>query len=85
MEVFLKFNEQARTDLLTREESLRKTRALPPNHLTGLGITGNKEPLTLKCLHAHAADFLAGELNPVGRQALGPILWPKNCHLCETL
>ena len=84
MEDYLKLNTQARTGLLKRENELRKARALPLSPLADLGITGNRKPLKLKCLHAHAADFLAGELNPVGRQVIERVPWPDGCRLCET-
>ena len=85
MEKYLSIDSQARAALLKRETALRETRAQPTNRLTGLGISGNRKPLNLKCLHAHTADFLACELNPVGRQVMESITWPNNCRLCETL
>jgi hypothetical protein len=37
----------------------------------GVGIAGKSDPLAVKCLHAHAAAFLAGLDDPVGEAVVG--------------
>jgi hypothetical protein len=37
---------------------------------TGLGIAGQRDPLGVKCLHAHVATLLSGTPDPVGEGAL---------------
>lgn len=51
-------------------------------NLLSLGIAGTAELLSLKCLHAHLADFLIGGVNPVGEkvaQLLGEITCSSRC------
>jgi hypothetical protein len=39
----------------------------------GTGIAGQRDPTAVKCLHAHAAAFLGGIGDPVGRSLLARI------------
>lgn len=66
-------------------ESLRSaTEALVTkrNELDALGPTDHPGggPERIKCLHAHAAHFLASRDNPVGEETLAALQWedPKN-------
>ncbi|MDP2183551.1 MAG: DUF501 domain-containing protein [Actinomycetota bacterium] len=38
-----------------------------------VGIAGQRDPLAIKCLHAHVAAFLAGIADPIGEAVLGQI------------
>ena len=40
----------------------------------GVGIAGQRDPLAVKCLHAHAAAALAGIADPVGAGALAGVV-----------
>jgi len=37
-----------------------------PTTILESGVDGTRDPLFVKCLHAHLADYLAGNDNPVG-------------------
>ncbi len=79
----LKEDHAARSELLNREKRIRKSRKTLEGLAPDVGITGNREPLRLKCLHAHTADFLAGEQNPIGRLVMEDIAWPEDCQMCD--
>ena len=50
--------------------------------LRGVGIAGNRNPLHLKCLHAHAADYLVAGLNPIGKKVMRSTPVPDGCRVC---
>ncbi len=43
----------------------------------GTGIAGQKDPLAVKCLHAHVAAALAGTGDPLGLECMGR--WDEAC------
>ena len=62
-------NESLASRLLDADESYRTARA----HEAGgvdptpeVGIAGQRDPLAIKCLHAHVAAYLAGIADPIG-------------------
>jgi hypothetical protein len=50
--------------------------------LRDVGIAGNRNLDHIKCLHAHAADFLAAGLNPIGEKVLERAPLPDDCGIC---
>lgn len=82
-QIKLEENDAARAELLDRERLIRQSRANLNIPGADVGLTGNREPLRLKCLHAHTADFLAGEQNPIGRLVMKEITWPNDCQICD--
>lgn len=49
------------------------------------GIAGCRDVLNVKCLHAHAADWLATGMNPVGRRIAALCPLPTDCDSCQEL
>ena len=49
------------------------------------GIAGCRDDFKVKCLHAHAADWLVAGLNPVGERVIELAPIPSDCHRCEAL
>lgn len=55
--------------LLDADESYRKARADEAGGVDPtpeVGIAGQRDPLAVKCLHAHVAAYLAGIADPIG-------------------
>jgi len=78
-ELKLKYNHRFRNTYLkaqSLERSLRKLfipKSLPfgvKKKLLSVGIGGMENPLGVKCLHLHLADYLGGIPNPVGKEVL---------------
>lgn len=62
-------DEELRARLLAADARYRQARAAEGggiDPLTEVGIAGQRDPLALKCLHAHVAASLAGIGDPVG-------------------
>jgi hypothetical protein len=53
--------------------------------LPGVGIAGQRDALATKCLHAHAAAFLAGLDDPVGAEVLASRNGECDDNRCERL
>lgn len=49
------------------------------------GIGGASDVFKVKCLHAHAADWLAAGLNPIGERVLANAPITKGCARCSAL
>ena len=49
------------------------------------GIAGCRESFKVKCLHAHAADWLVAGLNPIGERVIELAPIPDDCSLCDAL
>lgn len=76
---------KTRSALLASDHAYRRERAQGGRSgaaLLEVGIAGNSDPLRLKCLHAHAADYLAAGLNPVGKKVLELAPLPGDCRTC---
>lgn len=69
------------SDLAYRRERAKRIRGDGAG-LLDVGIAGNRDPLRLKCLHAHVADYLVGGLNPIGEQVLNQAPMPADCRVC---
>ena len=72
---------KTRSALLASDLAYRRERA-GGAALGNVGIAGNSDPLRLKCLHAHAADYLAAGLNPIGKKVLESAPMPVDCRIC---
>ncbi|MDP1907133.1 MAG: DUF501 domain-containing protein, partial [Hyphomicrobium sp.] len=71
------------SDLAYRRERAKENRRTKSSAaLMNVGIAGNRNPLRLKCLHAHAADYLAAGLNPIGKKVLASVPMPVDCRIC---
>ena len=77
---------ETRTALLASDLAYRRERVedggAAGTALLEVGIAGNRDPLHIKCLHAHAADFLAAGLNPIGEKVLERAPMPIDCRIC---
>ncbi len=49
------------------------------------GIAGCRGDFKVKCLHAHAADWLVAGLNPVGERVIELAPVPSDCERCAAL
>lgn len=49
-----------------RRELAVDSRDEVPATILDSGVDGTRDPLFVKCLHAHLADYLAGNDNPIG-------------------
>lgn len=78
----LEQNDDWRQRLLASDKAYRAERGTSDGDG---GIAGCRESLKVKCLHAHAADWLVAGLNPIGERAveLAPI--PLDCNRCDAL
>ena len=59
--------------LMESDVRLREVRAAESDgvdHCSDVGLCGSKDPLKVKCLHAHVAYHLAGLNNPIGKEFL---------------
>lgn len=66
--------------LRTADDALRRTRAQESggaDACTTVGLAGQRDPLGVKCLHAHVALALIGIQDPIGEYELGKI--PRSC------
>jgi len=66
--------------ILECDADLRERRALESNgtdHCADVGLCGSKDPLKVKCLHAHVAYHLAGLNDPIGKDYL--VLHSRTC------
>lgn len=54
---------------------LRQAEAPSSDRCAVVGIAGQRDPLKVKCLHAHVAACLAGVCDPVGEAVLGDTGW----------
>jgi len=62
--------------LIATDAALRELRAAESggeDPCAGVGIAGQRDPLGVKCLHAHVALSLAGIEDPIGLSVLGKI------------
>ena len=69
---------KTRQALLASDLAYRRERAA----LLDVGIAGNRNLGHIKCLHAHAADYLAAGLNPIGEKVLERAPMPDGCRIC---
>ena len=83
----LKYNHRFRNRYLKAhqfERMLRKVEISPnlpvpiKKKLLSAGIGGIENPLGVKCLHLHLADFLGGVPNPIGGEVFKKVL-PLEC------
>jgi len=88
-ELALSREPRMRAALTASEQDYKKNRALIGDHKTvchkDVGIAGSSDPMRLKCLHAHVADYLATGINPVGKRVLGETGIPVSCNRCSAL
>ncbi len=83
---FVKADAPTRAALRVSDRRYRLVRDGGHKAKTGsVGIAGSRDPLNLKCLHAHAADYLAQGLNPVGRLVMERAPLPEDCAACASL
>jgi hypothetical protein len=74
--------------LRATDDALRLARAAESDGedaCCGVGLAGQRDPLGVKCLHAHAALRLAGLADPVGDAVLAEIGVECTDARCETL
>ena len=71
---FLERRPRCAEQLLASDILMREMRAKEDkdgkDHCEDVGLAGSKDPLKVKCLHAHVAYHLAGLNNPVGKEFL---------------
>ena len=60
---------QTAADAAYRDARAREAGGVDP--CGGVGVAGQRDPLATKCLHAHAAAFLAGIDDPAGEHVIG--------------
>jgi hypothetical protein len=74
--------ERAATDqklasaLVTSDAAVRAARAMESggeDACASVGVAGQRDPLGVKCLHAHVALALVGVADPIGSEELGKI------------
>ncbi|MDO9558037.1 MAG: DUF501 domain-containing protein [Coriobacteriia bacterium] len=61
---------------------LRQAEAEGADRCSTVGIAGQRDPLKVKCLHAHVAAYLAGIADPVGQGALEGVPWECDDARC---
>ena len=68
-----------------RVRQLRVAESGGTDECASVGLAGQRDPLGVKCLHAHVALALVGVADPVGEELLGRI--PRTCpdDRCEAL
>jgi hypothetical protein len=69
-------DELVSAGLIAADRQLRLARAAETggeDHCAWVGLAGQRDPLGVKCLHAHAALALIGIQDPVGSAELGKI------------
>lgn len=62
-------SESLASRLLDADDSYRKARAIEGGGVDptpDVGIAGQRDPLAVKCLHAHVAAYLTGFADPIG-------------------
>lgn len=62
-------DESLASRLLDADDSYRKARAAEAGGVDptpNVGIAGQRDPLAVKCLHAHVAAYLSGIADPIG-------------------
>lgn len=64
-----------RVDALVREA--RAAESGGTDACAAVGVAGQRDPLGVKCLHAHVALALAGMDDPIGTELLGR--WGETC------
>ncbi len=70
--------------LRSADAALRRLRTMESggdDPCTDVGIAGQRDPLGVKCLHAHLALALIGVGDPIGRHLLGE--WGRACPDCR--
>lgn len=84
----LLLSPDTRDALATSDSAYRSARLIQAKNTCvaeqNVGIGGCRDPFHLKCLHAHAADYLAAGLNPIGRKVMELAPMPPACNLCAT-
>ena len=73
--------EQA--DRVLREQRLREGAGSDP--CADVGLAGQRDPLGVKCLHAHVALALAGIADPVGESSIIEVGYPCDDERCARL
>lgn len=66
--------------LRAADQRLRELRAAEsdgPDACASVGLAGQRDPLGVKCLHAHVALALVGVTDPVGEELLAG--WERSC------
>ena len=85
------FSQRAAADpefasaLASADEELRRARAAAhggPDPCGDVGLAGQRDPLGVKCLHAHVALALAGISDPIGQETLARVGYPCEDDLC---
>lgn len=56
-----------------------------PESLLCSGIDGGRDPMYIKCLHAHLADYMAGHDNPIGAMVAGSVGEIKCSDKCSDI
>ena len=78
-------DEDLRTRLALSDEQYRLTRDDGRASPTPGGIAGCRDIYKIKCLHAHAADWLAAGNNPIGERLMATCPVPTDCDACAAL
>lgn len=71
--------------LRNADDEYRRLRSAesPSAHMCdAVGIAGQRDPLKVKCLHAHVAAYLAGIDDPIGAGVLVDVEWECNDGRC---
>jgi hypothetical protein len=81
-------DDHLRFEVLAADQQYRAARemeGLGDDPCGDVGIAGQKDPCATKCLHAHAATYLAGIPDPAGREALADIALECDTDECADL
>ena len=66
-----------------RDRRARESEGADP--CSGVGLAGQRDPLGVKCLHAHVALALAGIADPVGEETIALVGYPCEDDRCARL
>lgn len=83
LEQHIEADPRFRAELFESDKDYRRER--DGNESLNVGIAGNRDPFKLKCLHAHAAHYLAGGMNPIGQKVMSLVGTPRDCEICRDL
>ena len=74
--------------LLAADAELRRARASESggvDECADVGLAGQRDPLGVKCVHAHVALALAGIVDPIGDETLAQVGYPCEDDRCARL
>lgn len=79
-------DESLASRLLDADDLYRKARAREAGGVDPtpqVGIAGQRDPLAIKCLHAHVAAHVAGIADPIGERAIADLSAECTDRRCE--